>query len=255
MNCPRMSGEVSTKPLIHRFFDDDARSGPPVAWLVRVTFTPSRPSRRRHYDHQHAGRTPVPSNVTFMRFSGSAPEVGGGQRGEHIGHPHQPGQHFRRACATKPGSLRLPRNGTGARYGESVSTSSRSREVARSLYQVRWILEKSGDAGEADKAPEFQCRLGQGARGTEAVQQEWERPSPIGFLHAGSISSSASLVGRQRHARQLGAPDIGAEVLRWRIARTAVVEVIEADYRCRSALGWSVMAARVSGAGSGASAA
>ena len=59
-------------------------------------------------------------------------------------------------CATYAGSLRLPRNGTGARYGESVSISSRSSGTRRATsFDLVRVLERD-DARQRDVEAEIE---------------------------------------------------------------------------------------------------
>ena len=124
---------------------------------------------------------------------------------------------------TKAGSLRLPRNGKGARYGASVSTRMRSagnsaaitRKAAEFL-NVRMPVketkqsERHGAAGEVGTAG-------------KAMQHGREGALP-GFLFENSRGILVGLA-RMNHERQAGfarRSDMGAEAALLRVARAAL---------------------------------
>ena len=99
----------------------------------------------------------------------------------------------RAVSATKAGSHGLPRCGTGARNGESVSISSRSAGSAGRLLQVLGILE-GHDPGNRDVEAEIQSLVGEIGAGGEAVDHAGKAPFPISSARIAAVSSSASRV-------------------------------------------------------------
>ena len=94
---------------------------------------------------------------------------------------------------TQAGSLRLPRYGTGARNGASVSTSSRSSGTnARDLAQ-RLGLRERHDAGQRDVEPEVERPPRLVERAAEAVHDA-AHTALAAFRRTANVSSVASRV-------------------------------------------------------------
>ncbi len=96
---------------------------------------PIRPHRRRRRSSARPPMRRSPAKPpALIGFPEQAQEIAGGQIAASCSRETPlMAANTRAVCATFAGSLRLPRTGTGARYGASVSTSSRSSGRSRAM--------------------------------------------------------------------------------------------------------------------------
>ena len=129
-------------------------------------------------------------------------------------------------CRTNAGSFRLPRCGTGARYGASVSTSSRSSGVSR-MACVQAPVPEGHHAAERDIVAEVQPRPQEPGPAAERVQDGGTSPGGARSTAATSSSASRAWITTGLPASR-GEAELGLEGLALDVARRMVVVVVEA---------------------------
>src|SRR3954453_10528590 len=133
---------IDQQPLPIVALDQDRGAAAAVAWFRRIAGAPVA-AAVSSANHRHAGRGAGAQQrdlhaafrnsrrkfavVTLAMAPGVRPWISA--RTEAV-------------CTTQAGSLRLPRNGTGAKYGASVSTSRRSTGTSRAMSRSSWDLGK-----------------------------------------------------------------------------------------------------------------
>ena len=137
---------------------------------------------------------------------------------------------FSATCTTCAGSFRLPRNGTGARNGLSVSISSRSRGMARATLPQIVGLGKRDDARQRNIEPQLERRTGEGGVAGEAMEDAANLSSPFETQDRQRVLVGLARVHDDGQAQFAGEPDLRAEHGPLHFGCREVVVVVEADF-------------------------